>query len=111
LLTIWFLSCICAIFSFIYLIRKHTLKALRHEIVSHKKLLTGLGILDNAWWIFFAFAVTLIPIAIATSLSEWYIALASLLGLMINKEKLRTYQKVWFLVTFIAACVLAFMSG
>ena len=111
LLTIWFLSCISAIISFVYLIRKHTLKVLWHEVISHKRLLTGLGILDNAWWIFFAFAVTLIPIAIATSLSEWYIALASLLGLLINKEKLRTYQKIWFIIAFFAACILAFISG
>jgi len=110
LLTIWFLSLISTIIACIYLFRKRSPQTLRHEIVSHKKLLTWLSILDNAWWIFFAFAVTLIPIAIATSLSEWYIALASLLGLLINREKLYPYQKVWFTITIVAACMLAFMS-
>ncbi len=110
LLTIRFLSFLSAVVSFVFLMRKHSIKTLRYEIVSYKKLFSWLGILDNLWWIFFAFSVTLIPIAIATSLSESYIALASLLGLLINKEKLFTYQKIWFIITFFAAIALAFVS-
>ncbi len=110
LLTIWILSIVSTIISLIYLMRYHTFKSLRDTISLHKKLLTWLSILDNAGWIFFAFAVTMVPIAIATPLSEGYIALASLLGLLINKEKLRPYQKIWFILALLAAGVLAFMS-
>lgn len=111
LLTIWFLSVVSTIVALVYLLRKHTLQSLKNEIFHNKKLLFRLWLTDNAWRIFFAFAVTLVPIAIATSLSEWYIALACLLGLIINREKLRTYQKIWLMLTLACAIVLAWMSG
>lgn len=111
LLTIWFLSIISAIVAIIYISRKHSFKTLRNEILINKKLVISLCILDNAGRIFFAFALTLVPVAIATSLSEWYIALACLLGLIINKEKLHTYQKIWLLLTLACAIALASITG
>jgi len=110
LLTIWFLSIVSTIISLIYLSRKHSVRSLRKEITDNKKLLTRLGIMDNAWWIFFAFAVTLVPLAIATTLSEWYIALACLLGLIINREKLRTYQKIGLFLSLACAVLLAYIA-
>lgn len=111
LLTIWFLSAVSTVVALIYLLRKHTLQSLKNEIFQNKKLLFWLWLTDNAWRIFFAFAVTLVPIAIATSLSEWYIALACLLWLIINREKLRKYQKIWLMLTLACAIALAWMTG
>ena len=60
----------------------------------NKKLLLGMSIFDNLAWICYAGAATLIPIAIAVSISESYIALTAMLGILINKEKLMRHQKI-----------------
>lgn len=62
---------------------------------------------DNAAWISFAFAASLAPIAIVVALSESYIALAALLGLMINKEKLMKHQKLGLVISILSAIILA----
>jgi len=111
LLTIWCMSIVSVVFTLIYLLRKHSVKALWAEITANKKLLSWLAITDNAWWIFFAFAMTLVPIAVAVSLSEWYIALACVLGLIINKEKITKYQQIGLLMVIVCAVVLAFLTS
>jgi drug/metabolite transporter (DMT)-like permease len=56
------------------------------------KLTLTTSIFDNAAWIFFASAASLIPISIATTVSESYIAFAVCLGLLLNKEKVQWHQ-------------------
>lgn len=111
LLTIWFMSVVSVVFTLVYLLRKHSIKTLWHEVTANKKLLSWLVITDNAWRIFFAFAMTLVPIAIATSLSEWYIALTCVLGLIINREKITTYQRIWLITVIVCSVILACMIG
>ena len=49
--------------------------------------------IDNLAWVAFAYATLYVPIAIATGISESYIALAAALGIIINKEKLKKHWK------------------
>lgn len=70
-----------------------------------------MSISDNIAWIGYAFAMTLIPIAIATGLSESSCIVAVLLGIFINKERLQTHQKVGLVIALTSAMVLAFITA
>jgi len=98
-----FIAMVCA---FYIIANKRTYKFVRH-IKQNKKLLITVSIFDNFAWICYAAAVTLIPIAIAVGISESYIALAALLGIIFNKEKLMRHQKFGLLLTLLGAIALA----
>jgi drug/metabolite transporter (DMT)-like permease len=51
-----------------------------------------MSLFTNIAWISYSLSTVYIPIGIATSISESYIAFASLLGIIINKEKLKKHQ-------------------
>ena len=69
------------------------------------------GLFDNIAWVAFAYAVTAIPISITIAISESYIALAALLGITINKERLQRHQYVGIAITLIAVIILAVVSA
>ncbi len=66
-----------------------------------------MSIADKAAWVAYVFSMSLIPIAVATALSESYIIIAVLLGLFVNKERLQGHQKIGLITAIIAAIVLA----
>lgn len=68
------------------------------------------GILDNIAWLAYAYAVTAIPIAITIAITESYIALAALLGITLNKERLQRHQYIGIAVTLVAVIILATIS-
>lgn len=106
----WFTSTFVAVVAFIYLIKKSQLKLIREDWRLHKKLILGVGIIDNLAWVTFSYSTLYIPIAISTGISESYIALSSILGLTINKEKLKSHQKAALVCCVVAAVILAFLT-
>ncbi|MBS3051572.1 MAG: DMT family transporter [Candidatus Aenigmarchaeota archaeon] len=107
LITNWFMSLFIALVCAFYIImHKRTHKLVQH-LNENKRLLVTVSIFDNIAWIFFAAALTLTPIAIAVGISESYIALAALLGIIVNKEKLLTHQKFGLLLALLGAVTLA----
>lgn len=72
-------------------------------------LLLVVGACDNLAWVGFSSSTLYMPIGLATGLSESYIALAAILGLIYNKESLRPHQKVGLAVSVCAAVALAFV--
>lgn len=107
LLINWFTCLLIALVTFIYLL----FKARRGEILKDwhkdKALIVGVGLIDNGAWIAYSYSTLYIPITIATSISESYIALAALLGLIFNKEKLRRHQFVGLVLAIISVVILA----
>jgi len=75
------------------------------------KLLIPMSVSDEAAWLAYVFSMSLVPIAVATALSESYIVIAVLLGLFVNKEKLHTHQKLGLVAALIAAIVLAAITS
>jgi uncharacterized membrane protein len=65
---------------------------------------------DNAAWIAYAFAVVYIPISVAITISESYIILAVILGLIINREKLKHHQYFGVVLAIAGVLVLAWMQ-
>jgi len=107
LLVNWFTSFGMASVLLIYIIRSGKLATLKKDIQKHAPLLFGVSIIDNIAWVAFAYSTLSIPIAIATSISESYIVLAALLGLTLNREKLKNHQYVGLAVTPLAAILLS----
>jgi drug/metabolite transporter (DMT)-like permease len=107
----WFFNVFIAAGCLIFLAEKHRVKRMFSDMRKSKSLWLGMCIFDNAAWIAYAFAVTLIPIAITIALSDSYIVLAVLLGMFVNKEKLHHHQKIGLVLAIIAALILAFSLG
>lgn len=107
LLVNWFTSAGMASVLFIYLVRSGKLSLLKKDLEKHAPLILGVSIIDNAAWIAFAYSTLYIPIAISTGISESYIVLAALLGLIVNREKLKVHQYAGLIVTPLAAILLA----
>lgn len=102
LLTIWYTNLVFSFLCLIYLILKKDLKSIPGDIREKPRELLMVGIFDNAAWIFFAFATFYISISLATTISESYVALAALLGLWVNKEKLERHQ-LWGVAITVAS--------
>lgn len=93
LFIVWFFNVVVALVSLFYLGATKDLSRFTRHVRKNYPMLISVGLLDNMAWIFFALAMSILPIIIATSLSEGYIALAAILGLVINKERLGLHQK------------------
>ncbi|MBI2676470.1 MAG: DMT family transporter [Candidatus Yanofskybacteria bacterium] len=101
----WFTDAFVVLVLAVHLTRTERWKEVWQDWRKSKKLILGVSILDNMAWLTFSYSMLLIPIAIATGISESYIALAAALGLIFNKEKLKKHQW-WGLVLAIVSVVL-----
>lgn len=111
LLAIWFASLVVAIMSAIYLFARGDLKKIYYNLKEYPRVIFAEVFFDNLAWICFAFAVIFIPIYMATTISESYVALAVLLGVFINKEKLKRHQVLGIIFTFVGVLFLALVSN
>ena len=75
------------------------------------KIMLPMSISDKAAWIAFVFSMSLVPIAVATALSESYIIIAVLLGLIINRERLQTHQKFGLIGAIITVIILILITA
>lgn len=110
LMTIWFTHTMITLVCAVYLIYKHEFKNLLFDIKKNPKTIIGQSILDNVAWISYAKATTYVPIAIATTISESYIALAVVLGLFFNREKLKHHQMIGVTLAIIGVLTLSYFS-
>ena len=106
-MTNWFLNVFIALVCLSYIVGKGRLGRLERHVRDNTRLIFTVSAFDNLAWIAFAFAATLIPIAIAVAISESYIALAALLGMLLNREMLMRHQKAGLFVALSSAVGLA----
>lgn len=110
LVTIWFAHSLLAVVCSIYILYRGEFRNLLSDFQNYPKPIIGQSILDNIAWVSYAKATTFIPIAIATTISESYIALAVLLGLFINHEKLKKHQIIGIVIATIGVITLSYFS-
>jgi len=111
LLTIWFTNVLLTAFCLLFLAVRGEFRDIVSSIARNPRAFIAVSLLDNAAWLFFAFSTSLIPIALATTISEAYIALTVLLGLFINKERLKYHQYVGIAVAIGSVIFLAAVTG
>ncbi|MEI6850201.1 MAG: DMT family transporter [archaeon] len=107
----WFFDCVLVILSLIIILKRKEFRLLKKEFMKNKKMVLSMCIFDNIAWTFYSMSMALIPISIATSFSESYIILAVLLGVYVNKEKLKKHQIVGLVIAIISAIYLAYSIG
>ena len=91
LATIWFINAFATVVSLAFIIARREYTFLS-DLKKYYPAILGESIFDNVAWFSFAYSMTLLPISIATAISESYIALAVLLGLHFNAERLSRSQ-------------------
>ncbi len=107
LLANWFVDVFLAVISLFYIMSNKRFSKLLSDFKGNKQLILAVSTFDNLAWIAFAIATTFIPIVIALGFSESYIALAALLGFLINKERLMKHQKIGLVIVLLSASALA----
>lgn len=103
---VWLIDIFTLLVSIFYLTSNKRLGSIIHDFRNSKRLVLTLGTIDNMGWVAFALAATSIPIGIAVALSENYIALAALLGILVNREVLLKQQKAGLVLALGSAVAL-----
>lgn len=109
LLAIWFLHSFLGLLAFIYLLSTRNSKNLFKDILKFPQNILSLMFFDNFAWVCYGYSMLYLPIAIATTISESFIALAALLGIYINREKLQKHQFFGIGIVVTAVLILAYL--
>lgn len=109
LVSVWFSHGALALVSGFAILVSGGFKTILRDIRKHPITIGAQSILDNAAWITFAFATTYIPISVATAISGGYVAFAVMLGIFINKEKIRHHQLAGIVAVSIGIVVLSYL--
>ncbi|MBP9816525.1 MAG: DMT family transporter [Candidatus Pacebacteria bacterium] len=111
LVAVWFSHGALALVSFLVILRDGTLHTTWKQIKKHPFTIAAHSISDNVAWVAFATAVTFVPISVANTISGGYIALAVLLGLFLNKEKVKPHQLLGIFLVAIGVIALSYFYG
>lgn len=107
----FFTDSFIAIVTLVLIIIRGNFYVMCQDIKREWRSLVQMSIADKIAWLAFVLSMSLVPIAIATALSESYIIIAVLLGIFISKERLAKHQKVALICAIILAIVLAGSAG
>ncbi|MFA5889266.1 MAG: DMT family transporter [Candidatus Paceibacterota bacterium] len=106
----FFISTICSILSLVYLLYKGIFRKMVLDFKNNFKLVLTMSVADNLAWIAFVFAMSLAPIGIVVALSESYIIISVMLGLVVSGEKLQLHQKIGLVFALVGAVILAVIT-
>ncbi len=101
---------VAAVVSVVYLIQKKELKKSWKKIQTHGMLSLSTGIIDTMAWVFFALALSSHSLSITTAITESYAAVALLLGVWVNQEKVSHHQWLGALLALVASVGLGLLS-
>lgn len=107
LLAIWSAWAIFGIICFFILLKKKGIGKMIIDAKNYRGLVLAEGIFDTLSWVFFAIALVNLPLSITTAITESYPAIAVLLGVLYNKEKIQTHQGFGIFLTLISTTVLS----
>jgi drug/metabolite transporter (DMT)-like permease len=107
---IWLTHTFLAVYCAITITVKNGWKTFRKDLKKHWLILCCQALFDNAAWLCYGAATTFIPVAVATAVSENFVALAAVLGLTFDKERLHPYQKVGIAVGVVGLVALGLLE-
>ena len=105
------LSFVIATISGAALVMRGQIRKTIQDIRANRASLLVMSISDNIAWVAYAFAMSLVPIAIATGLSESSIIVAVVLGLFVNRERPQLHQKLGMVIALASAITLAAITA
>jgi len=107
LFVIWATHSMLAVLCGAYVVWRGDFISLWKVVKQHPVPVIGQSIFDNAAWIGYAFATTMIPISLTVMVSESYIALAALLGYFLGREQLNRHQIIGAGIAIVGVFLLA----
>lgn len=111
LFTVWSVWLMFTVACFIYIARKGELKNLVSDVQEHPWAILMVGIFDTLGWVGFCFATERIPIGIATAIGQSFIIITILLGIFVNRERIKQHQ-IWGIACTVAGVIaLAWITG
>jgi len=111
LMVIWFAHTQLAIVCAAYLIYTKQFHKILIDLKSHLKSTLGQSLLYNLGWVAFALATTSVAISIVTAVSESYIVLGVILGIFVNREKLKRHQIIGIILAAGGILALSAFTG
>lgn len=92
LLAIWSAWTVYALLCLALLLRKKGVSRIFADAKRVKGVVFSECFFDTAAWVLFAIALVSLPVSLSTAISESYPAIAILLGIMVNRELVKTHQ-------------------
>ncbi|MFH1256626.1 MAG: DMT family transporter [Candidatus Diapherotrites archaeon] len=109
LLAVWFPWVIFTVLCFAIIWKREGLSAFFENAKKFKSMIVAMGAMDTFAWVFFATAVVKNELAITTAITESYVAIALVLGVLLNREKIFAHQWAGAAVALGASVMLALM--
>lgn len=109
LFAIWLTHSAVAIFTGLIMLKTKGYQQIKNDLNHFLGLIGAQSFLDNASWISFAYATIYMPIGIATTISEGYLIVAVMLGLLINKEKIKPHQTIGIILALAGIMALSLL--
>lgn len=103
---IWLPWVVFTIASLAVIAQRKGCRSFMHHMRKHIHLVFWMALLDVGAWVLYAFALVQYKLAIVTAITESYVGVALILGLWVNKEKIKAHQLVGATVAFIASLIL-----
>ncbi len=107
LMSIWATSLVIFIACIIYYIFTGGFGNMIQHAKNNPGIVLAEVIFDNTAWIAYAFAVVYIPIAIVIAITESYIILAVVLGITLNRERLKHHQYFGVILAILGVLLLS----
>lgn len=111
LFAVWFTHSLIAVACIVYFFATNQWTSVWDHIRLYPKTVAAQSVSDNLGWICYAWAATLAPISLTITVSESYVAVAVMLGLIVNRERLKHHQIAGMILTFIGVTTLSFIYG
>jgi len=106
MLAIWVPWVMLAILSGALLLRRKGMREAMTKVREHKTLIIWTAIIDTAAWVFYALATEKASISIITAITESYPAIAIILGVWINKERIAIHQWIGAGIALVCSALL-----
>jgi len=111
LFAIWLTNAACMVGAAAIMLKRGSFAKVHSDFSRHFYVIMSQCFFDNLAWLSFAYSATLIPIGIASAVSEGYLALGALLGVAVNHERLRRHQYVGIVLTLAGVMALGYVTG
>jgi len=92
LLAVWFPWVTFTIICLLYLASTGRIRHFLRDAARYKALVIGMGVIDTIAWVLFAIAVRNNQFAVTVAITESYPAVALILGVAVNREKVAIHQ-------------------
>jgi len=111
LIAIWYTHFGIGLILFVWFVFRRKVAVVVRTSISAWRMVGLASVLDNVAWLGFATAVLVLPISVTIGITESYVALAAVLGMILNRERLRKHQYVGMSLAIISGIILAIISS